>query len=233
MRRQANSQTRLFSAARNDRLPRLLAAGVPERFEREREKDRRGARRGRSFLFCRLQLGPQSLALFGELFVLRLQIGDPPRLRLRAAPLRLAVAQSLRKSRAQPRSLNHQPCPAEADERRGGYTQGETKAARQPGELRQPDKSCVGVFDPLSRRRLRRSLPGSQILVHYLSQSPGEHYMPPPGFCNITLFEAFTIGLGERAARRGVEQLIFDFTEQIVFGLVAEILVFQRVLFRP
>src|SRR5262245_41936002 len=144
MRGQVNSQTNLFSAAWNDQRPRLLAAGVPERPERERENDRRGARRGRSFLFCRRQLGLQALAFFGEPSVLRFQIGETQRLRLRAEALRLAFAQRLRKSRAQSRSLDHQPRPAEADEQRGGYAQGETRAARQPGELRQPGESRVG-----------------------------------------------------------------------------------------
>src|SRR5262245_51840301 len=108
---QANSQTRLFRAAWNDQRARLLAAEVPERSKRERKNDRRGS--GRSFFFRRLQLGLQSLAFFGELFVLRLQVGDPPRLCLLLKPPRLTFAQRPRKSRAQSRSLDHQPRPAE------------------------------------------------------------------------------------------------------------------------
>jgi hypothetical protein len=180
-----------------------------------------------------LQLGLQSLAFFGEPFVLRLQFGDLLRLRLRPAPLRLALKQRLRQLRAQPRSLDHQPCPAEADDQRGGYAQGETSAARQPGEMRQPGESRVGTLDPLFPRPLRAGRPCGQILVYHSSQGFGEHHVTTPlGIRQITPFEAFTIGLGERAARRSVEQLIFGFAEPIVFGLVAEILVLERGLFR-
>src|SRR5262245_10006785 len=135
---QVNSQPRLFSVPWDNQFPSPLALGVPERVDRERERGRRrrGAGRGRSFLFYRFQLSLQSLALFGEPSVLRFQIADPLRLRSRQAPLRLAFAQRLRKLRAQSRSLDHKPRPAEADEQRGGYTQGETRDARQSGETR-------------------------------------------------------------------------------------------------
>ncbi len=135
---QVNSQPRLFSVPWDDQFPSLLAPGVPERPDREREKDRRrrGAGRWRSFLFYRFQLSLQSLALFGEPSVLRFQIADPLRLRSRQAPLRLAFAQRLRELRAQSRSLDNKPRPAEANEQRGGYTQGETWAVRRVGETR-------------------------------------------------------------------------------------------------
>src|SRR4030095_11392093 len=213
---QINSQPRLFSVPWDDQFPGLLAIGVPEGPDREREKDwrRRGAGRGLSFLFYRFQLSLQSLALFGEPSVLRFQIADPLRLRSRQAPLRLAFAQRLRELCAQSRSLNHKPRPAEADEQRGGYTQGETRAVRQSGEAGPAGESPVRTFDPFSPRRLRRGAFCGQILVYHLSQCPGEHHMPPPpGICQITLFEVFTIGLGEIVARRSVKQLIFGFAE--------------------
>src|SRR2546428_13454166 len=106
---QANSQTRFFSAAWDDQRPRLLAAGVPERAEREREEDRRGVGYWRSILFCRLELGLQSPAFFGELSVLRFQIGDPLRLSLRASPLRLPFPHRLRTAPAQSRRFDRQP----------------------------------------------------------------------------------------------------------------------------
>src|SRR5215510_5399572 len=232
---QVNSQPRLLSVPWDDQFPSLLAIGAPERPDREREKDRRGrgARRGRGFLFYRFQLSLQSLALFGEPSVLRFQISDPLRLRSRQAPLGLAFAQRLRELCAQSRSLDHKPCPAEADEQRGGYTQGETRALSQSGETRQPRKSRVRAFDPFPPRCLRRGASCGQILVYYLSQCPGEHHVPPPpGICKITSFEAFTIGLGEIVARRSVKQLIFGFAEPIIFGLVAEIFILERGLFR-
>jgi hypothetical protein len=104
---QVDSQPSLFRATWNDQRPKpLLAAGVPEGFKREREKDWRGVGRGLRCLFCRLQLGLQSLAFFGELSVLQFQFGESLRLRMRATPLGLAFAQRLRKERVQSRSLD-------------------------------------------------------------------------------------------------------------------------------
>lgn len=229
---QVDSQTSLTSAAWNDQRLKLPVAGVPERFEQEREKDRRGGGRGRRYLFCLLQLGLQSLVFFGELSVLRFQFGDSPRLRFPATPLRLAFARRLRKARAQSRSLNYKPRPAEADEQSDGYAQGETRTAKQPGWMRQPGESHVRTFDPFSPLRSWRGPPCGQTLVYYSGQSLGEHHVTPPhGIRQITLFEALTIGLGERAARRSVEQLIFGFAEPIIFRQVSKILVLERGLF--
>ncbi len=88
------------------------------------------------------------------------------------------------------------------------------------------------AFDPFSPSRLRRGASCGHILVYYLSQCPGEHHMPPPGIFQITSFEAFTIGLGEIVARVAIKQLIFGFAEPIIFGLVAEIFILERGLFR-
>jgi hypothetical protein len=230
---QANSQTRFFGAAWDDQRPRRLTAGVSERSDREREKDRREARRGRGFLIRHLQLGLQSFAFFGEVSVLRFQIGDLPRLCLRAQPLRLAFAHRIRELRAQTRSLDYKPRTAEADKHSGGYAKSQARATRQPGEMGQPGESSVSAIIPFSPQRLRAGVPCGHILIHYSSQSPGEHHVStPPWICQITPFEAFTIGLGERTTRRSVEQIIFDFAEPIVFGLVDEILVLERGLFR-
>ena len=151
---QVDSQTSLTSAAWNDQRPKLLAAGVLNALSGSAKKDRRGTGRGLRCLFCRLQLGLQSLAFFGELSILRFQFGDRCACVCARRRSRLAFAQRLRKSPAQSRSLDHKPRPAKADEQRGGYTHCETRAAKQPGEMRQPGESHVRAFDPFYPLRL-------------------------------------------------------------------------------